>query len=180
MYKEYSSFSGLWSHTASSLQEELKFAFADGKLCSQTVISWAHADISFTHIFNTAPFEGPEMMASNIQFCLCPLYIQMSSDSLNLLMLLSTVDDEMFKVFATLWWQIWKCSWLFCRFLNLCPALSMRDCLSKVLFFIPKHVTDLLQRVPPASFLYHLLFQPFVVPVATFLKQFAAIKFKMS
>jgi len=67
------------------------------------------------------------VLAYHADFWLHPLNKEMSPDSLNLLMFLCTVDNGIFKAILHGEALFWNCSTVFCRSLNLCPSLHLRD-----------------------------------------------------
>ena len=122
----------------------------------------------------------------------CPLSTDTPPDSLNLQMILCSVDggsqfyiQEHFSEIAPSFF-ITVCH----RLVNLCPSLHQRLCLTE---FLPLYqimlltccqLTLLVVKCSSICFQYvnlcQLLFQPFVARVTTFLRCVAAIKVKVS
>lgn len=109
----------------------------------------------------------------------------MSPDSLNLLMILCTVDDEVFKVFAIWCWGtlFWVGSQLIDAVLvNLFPSLLRRNSTRHQNIFIATllltccQLNELVEKC--SFFLLPLSSQPLFHP--TLLRRVAVIKFKMS
>jgi len=132
--------------------------------------SWAHAVISLTEsslfLMQCRP-RAWRSLASSIDLQPCPLHSEMSPDSLNLLMILCTVDDGIFNTLTIfhLETQLWNLFSLLLQFsfrlLNLCTFTSRRLFLLFyliILLLVGNYIT-LLQHVPLAvSF-----FLPFLI-----------------
>ncbi len=114
---------------------------------------WAHLVMSMTESCRwvmQCRLRAQRPQASNKGLRPCPLRTEISPVSLNLLMMLCTVDDEICKVFA-----IWRCGTLFLKystiFLHTLSQIgeplpiftSERLCLSKT-SLLANHVTDLM------------------------------------
>ncbi len=125
--------------------------------------SWAHVVISITVAFlyvMQCRLRAWRSRASSMVFQPWPLRTEIVPDSLNLWMILCTVDDDNFKLFAIFLWEtpFWYCSTIFRRSIggigDPLPILtSERHCHSERLFFIPNHVANWpnkLQIGPPA------------------------------
>ncbi len=125
--------------------------------------SWAHVVISITVAFlyvMQCRLRAWRSRASSMVFRPWPLCTEIVPDSLNLWMILCTVDDDNFKLFAIFLWEtpFWYCSTIFRRSIggigDPLPILtSERHCHSERLFFIPNHVANWpnkLQICPPA------------------------------
>ncbi len=90
------------------------------------------------------PSKGPKITASSVVFRPWPLRTEIVPDSLNLWMILCTVDDDNFKLFAIFLWEnpFWYCSTIFRRSIggigDPLPILtSERHCHSERLFLYP-------------------------------------------
>ncbi len=96
---------------------------------------WAHLVMSMTESCRwvCSVVWGPRNTASNKGLRHCPLRTEISPVSLNLLMMLCTVDDEICKAFAIWHWGTLFLKYstsfyaLFHRSESLCPSLLLRD-----------------------------------------------------
>ncbi len=137
------------------------------------------------------PSKGPKITASSVVFRPWPLRTEIVPDSLNLWMILCTVDDDNFKLFAIFLWEnpFWYCSTIFRRSIggigDPLPILtSERHCHSERLFLYPIMLPiDLiscklvLQLFLICTFNFSGLL---LLPVPTFLECVALMKSKMS
>ncbi len=98
--------------------------------------SWAHLVISMTESCRwvmQCRLRARRPWVSNKGLRPCPLRTEISPVSLNLLMMLCTVDDEICKAFAILCWVTLFLKYstifytLFHRLESLCPSLLLRD-----------------------------------------------------
>ncbi len=66
-------------------------------------------------VCDAVPSKGPKIRASSMVFRPWPLRTEIVPDSLNLWMILCTVDDDNFKLFAIFLWEtpFWYCSTIF-------------------------------------------------------------------
>lgn len=109
--------------------------------------SWAHVVISITVAFlyvMQCRLSARRSRASSMVFRPWPLRTEIVPDSLNLWMILCTVDDDNFKLFAIFLWEtpFWYCSTIFRRSIggigDPLPILtSERHCHSERLFLYP-------------------------------------------
>ncbi len=109
--------------------------------------SWAHVVIfhySSIPVCDAVPSKGRRSRASSMVFRPWPLRTEIVPDSLNLWMILCTVDDDNFKLFAIFLWEtpFWYCSTIFRRSIGRIgdplPILtSERHCHSERLFLYP-------------------------------------------
>ncbi len=109
--------------------------------------SWAHVVISITVAFlyvMQCRLRARRSRASSMVFRPWPLRTEIVPDSLNLWMILCTVDDDNFKLFAIFLWEtpFWYCSTIFRRSIggigDPLPILtSERHCHSERLFLYP-------------------------------------------
>ncbi len=166
--------------------------------------SWAHVVISITVAFlyvMQCRLRARRSWASSMVFRPWPLRTEIVPDSLNLWMILCTVDDDNFKLFAIFLWEtpFWYCSTIFRRsiggnwwsssHLDFWETLPLWEAL-----FIPNHVPiDLiscklvLQLFP---YMYIYLFRPLIATCPNFFgmcssheiqtSQYLAWHFKMS
>ncbi len=123
--------------------------------------SWAHVVISITVAFlyvMQCRLRARRSRASSMVFRPWPLRTEIVLDSLNLWMILCTVDDDNFKLFAIFLWEtpFWYCSTIFHRSIggigDPLPILTSEMPLWEALF-IPNHVANWpnkLQIGPPA------------------------------
>ncbi len=156
--------------------------------------SWAHVVISITVAFlyvMQCRLRARRSRASSMVFRPWPLRIEIVPDSLNLWMILCTVDDDNFKLFAIFLWEtpFWYCSTIFRRSIggigDPFPILtSERHCHSERLFLYPIMLPiDLiscklvLQLFLICTFNFSGLL---LLPVPTFLECVALMKSKMS
>ncbi len=156
--------------------------------------SWAHVVISITVAFlyvMQCRLRARRSRASSVVFRPWPLRTEIVPDSLNLWMILCTVDDDNFKLFAIFLWEtpFWYCSTIFRRSIGelviLFPSwLLKRHCHSERLFLYPI-------MLPIDLICYKLVIQLFLIctfnfsgllllPVPTFLECVALMKSKMS
>ncbi len=109
--------------------------------------SWAYVVISITVAFlyvMQCRLRARRSRASSMVFRPWPLRTEIVPDSLNLWMILCTVDDDNFKLFAVFLWEtpFWYCSTIFRRSIggigDPLPILtSERHCHSERLFLYP-------------------------------------------
>ncbi len=109
--------------------------------------SWAHVVISITVAFlyvMQCRLRARRSRASSMVFRPWPLRTEIVPDSLNLWMILCTVDDDNFKLFAIFLWEtpFWYCSTIFRHSIggigDPLPILtSERHCHSERLFLYP-------------------------------------------
>ncbi len=137
------------------------------------------------------PSKGPKITGIQYGFPALTLTHRDCSDSLNLWMILCTVDDDNFKLFAIFLWEtpFWYCSTIFRRSIwgigDPLPILtSERDCHSERLFLYPiMFPIDLiscklvLQLFLICTFKFSGLL---LLPVPTFLECVALMKSKMT
>ncbi len=142
-------------------------------------------------VCDAVPSKGPKITASSMVFRPWPLRTEIVPDSLNLWMILCTVDDDNFKLFAIFLWEtpFWYCSTIFRRSIggigDPLPILtSERHCHSERLFLYPIMLPiDLiscklvLQLFLICTFNFSGLL---LLPVPTFLECVALMKSKMS
>ncbi len=155
---------------------------------------WAHVVISITVAFlyvMQCHLRARRSRASSMVFRPWPLRTEIVPDSLNLWMILCTVDDDNFKLFAIFLWEtpFWYCSTIFRRSIggigDPLPILtSERHCHSERLFLYPIMLPiDLiscklvLQLFLICTFNFSGLL---LLPVPTFLECIALMKSKMS
>ncbi len=124
--------------------------------------SWAHVVISITVAFlyvMQCRLRARRSRASSMVFRPWPLRTEIVPDSLNLWMILCTVDDDNFKLFAIFLWEtpFWYCSTIFRRSIggigDPLPSWLLRDTATLRGSFIPNHVANWpnkLQIGPPA------------------------------
>ncbi len=127
--------SGPCSHMASFLHDRALVGICrwHGGLCFTDSgfwkYSWAHLVMSMTESCRwvmQCRLRARRPRASNEGLQPCPLRTKISPVSLNILMMLCTVDDEICKAFAI--WHIPQSFYtLFHRLESLCPALLLRD-----------------------------------------------------
>ncbi len=156
--------------------------------------SWAHVVISITVAFlyvMQCRLRARRSQASSMVFRPWPLRTEIVPDSLNLWMILCTVDDDNFKLFAIFLWEtlFWYCSTIFhCSIGGIGDPLpiltSERHCHSERLFLYPVMLPiDLiscklvLQLFLICTFNFSGLL---LLPVPTFLECVALMKSKMS
>ena len=156
--------------------------------------SWAHVVISITVAFlyvMQCRLRARRSRASSMVFRPWPLRTEIVPDSLNLWMILCTVDDDNFKLFAIFLWEtpFWYCSTIFRRSIggigDPLPILtSERYYHSERLFLYPIMLPiDLiscklvLQLFLICTFNFSGLL---LLPVPTFLECIALMKSKMS
>ncbi len=129
--------------------------------------SWAHVVISITVAFlyvMQCRLRARRSRASSMVFRPWPLRTEIVPDSLNLWMILCTVDDN-FKLFAIFLWEtpFWYCSTIF----DFWETLPLWEAL-----FIPNHVANWpkkLQIGPPAvPYMYINFSGLLLLPVPTF------------
>ncbi len=109
--------------------------------------SWAHVVISITVAFlyvMQCRLRARRSRASSMVFRPWPLRTEIVPDSLNLWMILCTVNDDNFKLFAIFLWEtpFWYCSTIFrCSIGGIGDPLpiltSERHCYSERLFLYP-------------------------------------------
>ncbi len=110
--------------------------------------SWAHVVISITVAFlyvMQCRLRARRSQASSMVFRPWPLRTEIVPDSLNLWMILCTVDDDNFKLFAIFLWEtpFWYCSTIFATrhwgnwWYPLPILTSVRHCRSERLFLYP-------------------------------------------
>ncbi len=143
-------------------------------------------------VCDAVPSKGPKITGIQYGFpALTILRTEIVPDSLNLWMILCTVDDNNFKLFAIFLWEtpFWYCSTIFCRSIggigDSLPILtSERHCHSERLFLYPIMLPiDLiscklvLQLFLICTFIFSGLL---LLPVPTFLECVALMKSKMS
>ncbi len=155
--------------------------------------SWAHVVISITVAFlyvMQCRLRARRSRASSMVFRPWPLRTEIVPDSLNLWMILCTVDDDNFKLFAIFLWEtpFWYCSTIFRRSIGgiviLFPSWLLRDTATLRGSFIPNHVANcpnklqwVLQLFLICTFNFSCLL---LLPVPTFLECVALMKSKMS
>ncbi len=142
-------------------------------------------------VCDAVPSKGPKITGIRMVFRPWPLRTEIVPDSLNLWMILCTVDDDNFKLFAIFLWEtpFWYCSTIFRRSIggigDPLPILtSERHCHSERLFLYPIMLPiDLiscklvLQLFLICTFNFSGLL---LLPVPTFLECVALMKSKMS
>ncbi len=142
-------------------------------------------------VCDAVPSKGPKITASSMVFQPWPLRTEIVPDSLNLWMILCTVDDDNFKLLAIFLWEtpFWYCSTVFrCSIGGIGDPLpiltSERHCHSERLFLYPIMLPiDLiscklvLQLFLICTFNFSGLL---LLPVPTFLECVALMKSKMS
>ncbi len=120
-------------------------------LCSPTMFSgsipepmlWFSITVAFLYVMQCR-LRARRSQASSMVFWPWPLCTEIVPDSLNLWMILCTVDDDNFKLFAIFLWEtpFWYCSTIFRRSIggigDPLPILtSERHCHSERLFLYP-------------------------------------------
>ncbi len=157
---EHDSASGPCSHMASFLHDRAlvgicrwlwRIVFTNSGFWKY---SWAHLAMSMTESWRwvmQCRLKTWKPRATNKGFQPCPIRTEISPDSLNLLMRLCIVDDEICKAFSIWYWGMLflKYSTIFLRTLSqigepLPIFTSERLCLSKAFLFIGNHFTDLM------------------------------------
>ncbi len=141
-------------------------------------------------VCDAVPSKGRRSWASSMVFWPWPLCTEIVPDSLNLWMILCTVDDDNFKLFAIFLWEtpFWYCSTIFRRSIGIGDPLpiltSERHCHSERLFLYPimlpidlKSCKLVLQLFLICTFNFSGLL---LLPVPTFLECVALMKSKMS
>ncbi len=152
--------------------------------------SWAHLVMSMTESCRwvmQCRLRARRPWASNKGLRPCPLRTEISPVSLNLLMMLCTVDDEICKAFAIWRWGtlFLKYSTIFLRTLSQIgeplPSLLLRDYGSLRHPFYSYHVTDLMSinlivaRCSPNWLFQNVLLFSLCCPVPNFLRPVAGI-----
>ncbi len=111
-----------------------------GGLCSPTMFSgsipepmlWFSITVAFLYVMQCR-LRARRSRASSMVFRPWPLRTEIVPDSLNLWMILCTVDDDNFKLFAIFLWEtpFWYCSTIFRRSIGelviLFPSWLLRD-----------------------------------------------------
>ncbi len=164
--------------------------FTDSGFCKYC---WAHLVMSMTESCRWVMkyrlrTQGPQ--ASNKGLRPSPLCTEISSVSLNILMMLCTVDDDICKAFAIRHWEtlLFKYSIIFLRPLSqIGEPLPIFTSERLPLYDIPftaNHVTDLMSINLISCYMFSQLnlfkMSCFFPPVPTFLRPVAGIKFEMS
>ncbi len=156
--------------------------------------SWAHVVISITVAFlyvMQCRLRARRSRASSMVFRPWPLRTEIVPDSLNLWMILCTVDDDNFKLFAIFLWEtpFWYCSTMFHtaalgELVILFPSWLLRDTAtlrgSFYPFMLPIDLIScklVLQLFLICTFNFSGLL---LLPVPTFLECVALMKSKMS
>ncbi len=156
--------------------------------------SWAHVVISITVAFlyvMQCRLRARRSRASSMVFQPWPLRTEIVPDSLNLWMILCTVDDDNFKLFAISLWEtpFWYCSTIFRRsiwgnwwsssHLDFWETLPLWEAL-----FIPNHVANWPNKLQLVLQLFLICIFNFsgllLLPVPTFLECVVLMKSKMS
>ncbi len=149
--------------------------------------SWAHVVISTTVAFlcvMQCRLRARRSRASSMVFRPWPLRTEIVPDSLNLWMILCTVDDDNFKLFAIFLWEtpFWYCSTIFAAALGelviLFPSWLLRDTATlRGSFYTQSCCKLVLQLFLICTFNFSGLL---LLPVPTFWECVALMKSKMS